>query len=257
MSNLSGIDILVLCGGKGIRMASVVKGLPKVMLNVADRPFLEYFLSYLESSGFKRVILCTGYKSKYIENWINDKYSGGLEILISREQILLGTGGAIKNAQKIINSEHFFVMNGDSVVFDDFTDVLNFHLQNRNDCTILVKKPSNTRGNYLKRFGSICLSEDKKILSFSEKNKFTAPYFNAGIYVFKNKIMDIIESDRDVSLEYEVFPVLLKRDDFRVYAYISDKDYIDIGTVESFKQTKNYLIKNSHRFSNKRLEVGS
>ena len=117
-------DCLILCGGMGTRLRSVDAHTPKVMMSFEERPFLDILVHHLKVQGFRRIILATGFKSDWIEKYyqVNDP---GVVIEYSRETEPLGTGGAIKNARELIQSDPFFVLNGDcycDVFFDDFLD---------------------------------------------------------------------------------------------------------------------------------------
>jgi D-glycero-alpha-D-manno-heptose 1-phosphate guanylyltransferase len=114
MSSSIEIDAVILAGGKGTRLKSVVSDRPKPMAEVAGRPFLEWQLLYLRSLGIKRVILCTGYKGESVENHFDTRVEMGMEIMYSREDSPLGTGGAIRKALTLVRTDPFLVLNGDS-----------------------------------------------------------------------------------------------------------------------------------------------
>ncbi len=108
------IDVVLLCGGKGQRLKSVVNDRPKVLAEINGRAFLDILIDYIGSFGFKRFILCTGYKADLIREYYKDR-STNLKIIFSEEKRPLGTAGAIKNAQGLIKSSPFLVLNGDSL----------------------------------------------------------------------------------------------------------------------------------------------
>src|SRR5215210_3008761 len=102
------MEAIVLAGGVGSRLQSVVANVPKPMAMVAGRPFLEYLLDDLAQQGVKRVVLAVGYKYETIEEHFGLAY-GGMELLFSVEQERLGTGGCIRLAMPLIASEDFFI----------------------------------------------------------------------------------------------------------------------------------------------------
>ena len=104
------IDALILCGGKGTRLKSIVPDKPKILADIGGSPFIKYLLTYLECEGINRVILCTGVKHNQIEEWVRTFYKGKLQIVLSEEKRPLGTAGAIKNAQELIHSNNFLVI---------------------------------------------------------------------------------------------------------------------------------------------------
>ncbi|MCJ7509172.1 MAG: sugar phosphate nucleotidyltransferase, partial [candidate division Zixibacteria bacterium] len=109
------MQALILCGGLGKRLRPLTRKIPKSMLPVAGKPFLEYLIKLLKQNGIKEIILCTGYLHNKLKDYFGDGEKFGVNIQYSREHFPLGTGGAIKNAEKLIKSR-FFVLNGDSYI---------------------------------------------------------------------------------------------------------------------------------------------
>ena len=93
-SKANDIDVVILCGGLGTRLNPFIKNQPKAMVEIGDRPFLDILVKYISSFGHKRFILCTGHKSRYIENYYQNK-KDSLEYIFSIEQKPLGTAGAV------------------------------------------------------------------------------------------------------------------------------------------------------------------
>jgi len=227
------IDVIILCGGKGKRLGSLVKDTPKPMLYINKKPFLERIIEYFSSFGFKRFILCAGYKSEVIKDYINNYKKKDIEIFISIERKLLGTAGAIKNAENLIKKDIFLVTNGDTYCEVDFMKLIDFHILKGAIATIVVKK-----SDYTDDYGNIFLDKQNKIISFLEKEKKTN-LINAGIYVFSKKILEFIPKNIYLSLEYDIFPNLIKK--HTVYGFITDGFFIDIGTKERLEKAKRYL----------------
>ena len=127
MSDLSNINVAILAGGLGTRLQPKFAGKPKVLAPIGNRPFLTYVLDQLDNAGFKKVILCTCYLSEQIEKTFGNQYKG-LQIEYSIEQTPLGSGGAIRNALSLLNSEIVMIMNGDSYVTLEFAKFYNFQI---------------------------------------------------------------------------------------------------------------------------------
>ena len=106
-------DAIVLCGGAGLRLRSVIGDAPKGMAAVAGRPFLELLLRQLRRHGFERVILAVGYQRDMIYSHFGES-AFGLRLAYSVESSPLGTGGAVRNAADLVESESVLIMNGDS-----------------------------------------------------------------------------------------------------------------------------------------------
>jgi len=129
MKQLQNTDVLILCGGLGKRLRTEVGDSQKVMARINDRPFLDILLEYLKFQGFKRCILCVGYKADLVEQYYSG-HSQGFEIAFSKEEEPLGTGGAIKNAREFVHSDQFFALNGDVFCAINYQEVMDFHLTN-------------------------------------------------------------------------------------------------------------------------------
>ena len=98
---LKDVDVVILCGGLGKRLRGIIKNRPKPMALINGRSFLDYLIFYLVKFGFRRFILCTGYKKSSIKRYYAKRYKN-FEFVFSEENVPLGTGGAVKNAKKFI-----------------------------------------------------------------------------------------------------------------------------------------------------------
>src|SRR5215471_17016531 len=124
---ISGTAGILLVGGQGTRLRSVISSTPKPLARVGKQPFLELLVRQLQRQGFRRLIMCTGYMSNQIEEEFGDGQAWGLEIKYSREFHPMGTGGALKLAQSsVADVQTFVVMNGDSFLEIDFSALLEF-----------------------------------------------------------------------------------------------------------------------------------
>jgi len=229
------IDSIILVGGLGTRLREVVPDLPKPMVSINGKPFLDLILSLLNKCGsIERVILAVGYMAdKIIERYEkSSEYS--FEILFSVEEKFLGTGGAIKNALKYTETNNVLVLNGDSFVEVDLYDFLKKHLQTNADMTIVLKELKNTN-----RYGSVKIDEDNKITCFEEKKTgLSKGLINAGVYMIKKTLFDSIKEQTVISLEKELLPVFIKKD---VFGYIGKGKFIDIGIPETYRMADKYL----------------
>jgi NDP-sugar pyrophosphorylase family protein len=233
-NKLSEIDVLILCGGMGNRLREVVNDRPKPMAMINQQPFLDILIEYFSSFGFRRFILCTGHMSDVIQNHYesNTQY----HIIISGETYSLGTAGSIKNAEKHIKTESFLVANGDSFCSADLDEFYNFH-ETRNTLMSMVATQSEDVSDY----GTVVLGNQNKVIEFREKDKNeTNGFINAGIYLFQKEILASVPPNTKYSLEYELFPKLLKKN---IYAFISRNELIDIGTPERLEEAKEYFTK--------------
>lgn len=239
--NPAELDVIILCGGLGTRFREVDPQIPKVMASVGRRSFLDWAIESFLDQGCRRFILCTGYKSEVIEEYLHTpKYGTQTEVVISKEAEPLGTAGAVKHAEPYIHSDPFLVVNGDSYCKIDLTAFVQFHTQHNAGVSIVL-----THADTRKDAGSVAVNERTgEITSFKEKVvKEDNMYNNAGIYLFTKRTMSRWESARPLSLEYEVFPKLVGQG---LHGFIVDGPVIDIGTPERYYDATVYF-KTLHR----------
>jgi len=223
-------DCIILCGGLGRRLRSVVGDVPKVMAQVDGRPFLDLIIDNLKSQGVERIVLCTGYKADLIEDYYRE-HDFGITVDFSREEEPLGTGGALKNAHEIISSNPFFVLNGDSFLSVDLQAFLDFHTKKDSAASLMVSEVSAS-----KDFGSLKMDETDQITDFCEKIEGSAQqWVNAGIYCFDQAIFSYMPEGEKFSLENDLFPKLAGN---KFYGYRVDKKFFDIGTPERYESVK-------------------
>lgn len=233
MKHVDNITALILAGGLGTRLCSVVSDRPKVLAPVNGRPFLSYLLDQLVSAGFRDVILCTGYKGEMIMETFGDRYKD-LTIRYSQEPEPLGTGGALRYALPMIDRENILAMNGDSFVDTDLRKYLNWHFQNSIQASLLL-----THVHDISRYGRVEVNKKGFITRFSEKSKYMGPgWINAGVYIFKKDFLEIIPPDKFFSLEKQFFPELAGG---KLYGYLCREELLDIGTPESYTRAKEFI----------------
>lgn len=214
-------DVVVLCGGRGTRLRSMLDDRPKPMVLVGDRPFLDILVDYLVEQGCRRIIFCTGFKSEWISSYVMQ--DARFECVCSVEPRPLGTAGALKQCRASIRTSTVLVCNGDSVCHLDVGRLLDEHRRSGCSVTIaLVPSDGRTDG------GGVSLDANGRLVSFNEKGR-PQPYLNAGIYAFETEVLDTIPSQSPCSLEQDVFPYLVPRG---IHGYVTDGTVDDIGTPE-------------------------
>lgn len=221
------ITAVVLAGGLGTRLRSVVADKPKVLANVSGKPFLEYVLDQIVPTGITQVILCIGHLAEQIQAHFGSSYRG-LSIKYSHERSLLGTAGALRYALEHISTENLLVMNGDSYAEFSFDSFASFHFSKQANASILL-----TRVNDARRYGQVTLCKNGAICTFEEKGLGQENgWINAGIYLINRKLIQALPLGHIISLEREVFPTWLGKAFFGYQA--KEAVFIDIGTPQSF-----------------------
>lgn len=227
------LSALILAGGLGTRLRSVLSDRPKVLAEVAGRPFLAYLLDQLARWGLSEVTLCTGYLSEQIERVFGSEYAG-LHIRYSREAKPLGTGGALGLAAREITTRTALVLNGDSYCYADLSPFYLAHRQWGGKATLLLTRMEDT-----KRFGRVRVDAQGAIQSFEEKVATACPgWVNAGLYLIEADALRLIPADRAVSLEQEIFPAWVR---VGLFGYATSATLLDIGTPESYGAAEAFL----------------
>lgn len=224
------IDVAVLCGGLGKRLREKIADRPKPLAEVGGRPFLDILVEYVAGFGFRRFILCAGYRADMIEEHYRERKD--LEFVLSREEEPLGTGGALKHAGALIGSGDFLALNGDSICNMDMGRFLESHLQRNALASIALVAPDEGAD-----YGAVTIDEDGKITGFSEKTESDA-YINAGVYLFSKRILESIPEGNKYSLEEDLFPSVVGRE---VYGYVTGAKLIDIGTTERYERASDFI----------------
>ncbi len=231
ISSAQATPALLLVGGLGTRLRSVVPSAPKPLAAVGKKSFLELLIRQLKHQGIRRVILCTGYLADQVEREFGDGRALDLEITYSKELEPLGTAGAVRLAQSHLSgASEFLVMNGDSFLEIDLRRFIQFHRDRHALVSVAVVRVEDSS-----RYGTVQVDSNQKVIGFLEKTGSTGPgWVNAGIYVFSPEVLQYIPEGRS-SLEKDVFPRLLGKG---VYALEHSGMFIDIGTPEDYTKAQ-------------------
>lgn len=228
------MDIIILAGGLGTRLRSVVSDVPKVMAPVNNKPFLEYILEYINKFDFENVILAVGYKSEIIENYFEDKYKK-LHLIYSKETEPLGTGGAIKKAMSYSKEENIFVINGDIIAKIDYNKFFENIKDNSLKNVIAIKEMTK-----FSRYGIVEIDEKGIVKKFKEKQYTEKGYINVGAYILNKKNFTNIPEEK-FSIEKDYFEKIVDKKTISTYKY--DGIFLDIGIPEDYEKSKTYINK--------------
>ena len=205
---------IILAGGRGKRLKPLTDHVPKPLIPIKNIPIIEWQIKYLKKFGINEVIVCSGYKTEMIENYLSMK-NIGIKIKFSVEKSPLGTGGAIKKAGKMINGKSFFVINGDVI-----TNI---------DLSKLDKKLNSIATIELRQKFGIVETDGSKITNFREKEDISNLWMNAGIYHLQKESLKDLPSKGDI--EKTVFPDYAKKGKLDTVKFKNVKWY----SVDSFK----------------------
>jgi NDP-sugar pyrophosphorylase family protein len=240
---LSQIEAVVLAGGFGMRVAHLLAGVPKPMVPVAGRPFLEWVVRYLARQGIRRVILSTGHLAGLVEAHFRSQPVPGVLTRCLAETQPLGTAGGFLNAARLSGDSPpaWLVLNGDSLVFADLGRSVH-ELSNPAVAGVVVgcAVPNASR------YGTLAIGPAGDLQGFEEKRPGKG-VINAGIYLLRESLVRELDSKTPLSFEQDVFPQLIKRGALlRVFTVTAP--FLDIGTPESLGQAQSFVEQNRAQF---------
>ena len=225
------LEAVILAGGRGTRLQSVIADRPKVLAPVAGKPFLHLLLNNLARNGFSRVVLSVGYMADQIIQAVGKTFAN-MEIHYVREAHPLGTGGGLRLAFQACKNDHVFVMNGDTFLNLDFARAEAFW-QDHKDIILVGCKVEDSA-----RYG--CLRIDNNhITAFLEKSLSGPGVINAGCYIALPSSLDSFPPGKAFSFEKDVLQPFVAKKPIRLF--ITDGTFIDIGIPDDYARAQTVL----------------
>lgn len=232
-------EALLLVGGLGSRLRAVVEDRPKPMALVDGEPFVLRLLDQLAAAGCRRVILCTGYRGELVEQELGHEHAG-MELVYSREDQPLGTGGAVRLALPLVRAGAVLLLNGDSYAELDLREFLAAAQRSAWRAALIAVSVVDTS-----RYGSVELGLAGRVVAFREKASPAGPGFiNAGIYWFATETLAASLPAGPCSLEQSVLPALV---DHGLFAYPSPAAFLDIGIPSAYAEAPAFFAACAHR----------
>jgi mannose-1-phosphate guanylyltransferase len=222
------MQAVILVGGEGTRLRPLTSTVPKPVVPLVDRPFISFMLQWLGQHGIDDVIMSCGFLATSVRNVLGDGSSFGMRLRFVEEPEPRGTAGALKYAESMLD-ERFLMLNGDVLCDIDLTAQIAQHERTKAKATLaLVAVPDPSA------YGLVRLAEDRSVTEFVEKpssDQIDTNLISAGAYVLQREILELIAPDRNVSIEREVWPVLIGDG---LYGSPSESYWLDIGTPERY-----------------------
>lgn len=236
----------VLAGGLGKRLRSVVSDRPKPMADVLGIPFLEIIIRLLSAKGIGKFVLLVGYKADSIKKYFNDSRFKDLGIEFSHELEPLGTGGAVKNAERFATDPTLLV-NGDTYLDINLLELYKFHKAKEALVTLSL-----FRATDVSRYGAVTVNADNVVTKFHEKqlNPGSSGLINAGVSLMSRSFINTLPDRNSFSMETEVFPWTIKTG--RMFGLEQQGPFFDIGTPDSYREFQNFIIGEGRGFDPKR-----
>jgi len=235
---------ILLVGGFGTRLMPLTKNTPKPMLTVAGVPVTEHQIAMAKAAGISEIVLATSYLSDVFIPYFGDGSKWGIKIKYAVEKEPLGTGGAIRNAAQLLDSnESVVILNGDVLSSHDLGEQIRQHEANDADATLHLTEVQDARA-----FGCVPTDSNGRVTAFLEKmeNPVTNQ-INAGCYVFNPRVVSTIPLNTVVSVERETFPELVASG-AKVFGYVENAYWLDIGTPRALLKASIDIVKRNGEF---------
>lgn len=221
------MQAILLAGGLGTRLRSVVSDRPKPMALIQDKPFMEYVIQELKKQGIDEIIFAVGYKGSMVEEYFGDGSRFEITASYAYEEELLGTAGAIKNAARFMTGGQVFVLNADTFYRIDYSRFPKLCEEKQLDMALVLREVPD-----ITRYGEATLI-DGILTGFNEKSAEKRPgTINGGIYLLSKDLIQDIPVGK-VSLENEMIPKWMK-EGRRLGGFVNDGYFIDIGVPEDY-----------------------
>ena len=227
------MQIVILCGGKATRLYPLTKKIPKSMMRFEGKPFLEQQLDLLKKNRIFDIVLCVGYKAEQIKKYFGDGKNFGVEIKYSSDKKkLLGTGGALKKAENLLE-DSFLVMWGDSYLPFNFQKAIKFFKKSNKPGMMIVFK------NLNKYEPSNVEVKNNLVKSYSKKMKTKKmKYIDYGISIYRKEVLKHLPKNQICDLTKLQQALIKKR---QLLAYPAEKRFYQIGSPDGLEELKNYI----------------
>jgi NDP-sugar pyrophosphorylase family protein len=224
------MQAVILAGGLGTRLGPLTKETPKVMVSINGQPFLLHLLQLLKSQKIKDIILSIGYLGQQVRDFFGNGKSLGVSLRYSEEkEKLLGTGGALKQAQSLLD-DYFLVLNGDTYLPVDYRDVERTFLKHNKKAIMVVYNNQEDTGVK----NNVALDDDLMVIEFNKGSSSPVlKYVEAGVLSLRRETLNLIKETGSVSLEKGLYPALIEQRE--IAAYVTRKRFYDIGTPKQQK----------------------
>lgn len=240
------MQMVILAGGLATRLYPLTSKIPKSMLAINKRPFLEYQLELLKDYEIKDVLLCLGYKGELIKNYFGDGKKFGVNLSYNFDgEKLLGTAGALKKAYKLLN-DNFLLMYGDSYLPYDYQKIEQAFKNSEKLSLMVVYKNQNRfdKSNVVITDGSIKVYDKTLEGENSESGSKGLEYIDAGLSILKKEVLSLVPEDEPYDLQ-ELYKILISEEE--MLAYEVKQRFYQIGSLEGLEEFKNLVVKTQIR----------
>jgi mannose-1-phosphate guanylyltransferase len=232
------MQAVALIGGKGTRLRPITQTVPKSMVPLRNKPYIQYMVDTMEAAKLEGVVFSMGYLPRPIQRYFEDRDLNGFSLDYVVEERPLGTAGGIKNAEEYLDEGPFVATNGDVLTGINLMEVIEAHLESDALATVTLTSVDDPTA-----YGLVEVDHRLRVKRFVEKpgsDEVRTSLINAGIYVLEHQVLNMIPKGREVSIEREIFPQL--QDMGRLSAFVSSAYWRDIGTPRSYLAASNDVL---------------
>jgi NDP-sugar pyrophosphorylase family protein len=224
---------VILAGGFGKRLKPLTDNRPKPMIEILDKPILEWQIKHLAKNNIKEIIICVGYLKEQIIDYISSGNKFDVHVAYTVEDEPLGTGGALKNTYSLLKDEKngFFMINGDILTNINFLD-----LANGNNHSKLALVPLKSP------YGIVEFDENLNVTGFEEKPNIDGKWINAGIYFFNQEVFDYLPERGNI--ETTALPAMAKEQKLKAKNF-ENSFWKSIDSHKDIEESSKELSKNS------------
>lgn len=237
------LEAILLVGGRGTRLRPLTVNTPKPMLPVAGVPFTAHQIARARAAGVTRIVLSTSYRAEVFSDYFGDGSAHGVELVYMTEDSPLGTGGAIRHAAAQLRSAPdapVLIFNGDVLSGLDIAGLVDAWRAAHADIALYLTRVPDPRA-----FGLVPTDSTGRVTAFLEKptrpEEIVTDQINAGCYVFRRSLIDVIPAGRVVSVERETFPQLLA-EDANLIGVVDPAYWLDLGTPAAFVEGSRDIV---------------
>jgi NDP-sugar pyrophosphorylase family protein len=224
------MQAVILAGGLGTRMRPITETIPKPMITVAGKPFLQHQLELLSGARIARALLLVAYLGEQIQEYFGDGAKFGCKVSYSFEASPLGTGGALKKAEAQLQ-DRFVLVNGDTYLAIDYRALVKqFAEVNCSALIVAYEKPATISkeipANILPN--NLGVNSHGLVTAYRKRNPDGLSHIDAGVIVLKKEILAGLRAEQKCSLEEEIYPSLIARGEMRAWA--THEPFYDMGS---------------------------
>ena len=223
------VPVVIMAGGRGSRLKPITNIIPKPLVPLGEKPIMEHIIDNFSKLGCKQFYVSVNYKHEMIKYYFDQLEDKDYELIYVMETEPLGTAGSLMFLQDKIKST-FFVTNCDILVYQDYRDIYDYHVENKNDLTVVASLK-----HYKIPYGTLETGEDGMLVDIKEKPELTF-VINTGMYILEPQL--ILEIPENTIFHITDLIAKIKKKSGKVGVFpVSQKSWVDIGEWNEYHQT--------------------